>query len=48
MAYSELYFTDCYWPDFGESEILQAVDWYKKRERRFGRTSEQLTSSSAG
>ena len=44
MAYTELYFTDCYWPDFGEDEILQAFEWYRNRERRFGRTSAQLKS----
>ena len=44
MAYTELYFTDCYWPDFGEDEILQAFEWYRNRERRFGRTSAQLES----
>jgi undecaprenyl diphosphate synthase len=42
MAYSELYFTDCYWPDFGEAELLKAFEWYSCRERRFGRTSAQL------
>jgi len=45
MAYTELYFTDCYWPDFGEGELKQAFEWYRKRERRFGRTSEQLQSA---
>lgn len=45
MAYTELYFTDCYWPDFGEGELKQAFEWYLKRERRFGRTSEQLQSA---
>ena len=47
MAYTELYFTNCYWPDFGEDQILEACEWYRHRERRFGRTSEQLTSSVA-
>lgn len=42
LAYTELYFTDCYWPDFGADEIDQAFSWYRERERRFGRTSEQL------
>ncbi|MBV2180279.1 MAG: di-trans,poly-cis-decaprenylcistransferase [Castellaniella sp.] len=42
LAYTELYFTDCYWPDFGAAQIDQAFAWYADRERRFGRTSEQL------
>ena len=42
MAYAEFYFTDRYWPDFGADELREAFDWYKTRERRFGRTSEQL------
>ena len=42
MAYTELYFTDALWPDFGRAEFAAALDWYAQRERRFGRTSEQL------
>lgn len=42
MAYTELYFTDCYWPDFGEVELQQSFEWYRTRERRFGRTSAQV------
>lgn len=42
LAYTELYFTDCYWPDFDAAQIDQAFAWYRDRERRFGRTSEQL------
>lgn len=42
LAYTELYFTDCFWPDFGADEIDQAFAWYSCRERRFGRTSEQI------
>jgi undecaprenyl diphosphate synthase len=41
-AYSELYFTDTYWPDFTKQELLVALDDYSQRERRFGRTSEQI------
>jgi undecaprenyl diphosphate synthase len=41
-AYSELYFTDTYWPDFTRQELLVALEEYSQRERRFGRTSEQL------
>jgi undecaprenyl diphosphate synthase len=48
LAYSELFFTDCYWPDFGESHMLDAIAWYQQRERRFGRTSEQLSIHAAG
>ena len=42
LAYTELFFTDCYWPDFGEAELRQAFDWYSTRERRVGRTSAQV------
>ena len=42
MAYTELYFTECYWPDFGEVELQQSFEWYRTRERRFGRTSAQV------
>lgn len=42
LAYTELYFTPCYWPDFGEEELIKAFDWYAQRERRFGRTSAQV------
>ena len=45
LAYTELFFTDCYWPDFGENELRQAFDWYSTRERRFGRTSAQVHGS---
>ncbi len=42
MAYTELYFTECYWPDFGEAELHKSFEWYRTRERRFGRTSAQV------
>ena len=42
LAYSELYFTDKLWPEFGEAELDEAIASYRGRERRFGRTSEQL------
>ncbi|HZH56879.1 polyprenyl diphosphate synthase [Yanghanlia caeni] len=45
LAYTELYFTDRYWPDFNARDIDAAFEWYRTRERRFGRTSEQLASS---
>lgn len=42
LAYSELYFTDVLWPDFGAAALDDAIASYHERERRFGRTSEQL------
>lgn len=42
LAYTELYFTDRYWPDFGRAALDEAFAWYRQRERRFGRTSAQL------
>lgn len=42
MAYTEIYFTDTLWPDFSEAELLKALKDYERRERRFGRISEQL------
>ena len=42
MAYTELYFTDTLWPDFREESFYEAIIDYQKRERRFGKTSEQL------
>jgi len=42
MAYTELYFTDKLWPDFGKEDLMDAIDEYKNRERRFGKTSEQI------
>lgn len=41
-AYCELYFSDRYWPDFEQADFSAALDDYARRERRFGRTSEQL------
>ena len=41
-AYTEFYFTDTYWPDFGENDLYEAIIDYQSRERRFGKTSEQL------
>ena len=41
-AYSELYFCDTFWPDFDEEELCKAIYDYQQRERRFGKTSEQL------
>ena len=44
IAYSELYFTKILWPDFNEESLENAIDDFNKRERRFGRISEQITS----
>ena len=46
LAYSELYFTDVYWPDFDKEELRKAIVDYQHRERRFGKTSEQITENS--
>ncbi len=43
LAYTELYFDDCLWPDFDIARLGKALQWYAGRERRFGRTSEQIT-----
>jgi undecaprenyl diphosphate synthase len=42
MAYTELYFTDTLWPDFRREDLFEAIVDYQKRERRFGKISEQL------
>ena len=44
IAYAELYFTKTLWPDFKKEDLQKALVDYTKRERRFGKTSEQLTS----
>jgi len=46
LAYTELYFTDVLWPDFDDEALGQAIGSYQARERRFGRTSEQLKADS--
>jgi len=45
IAYSELYFTETLWPDFGKEELYRAILEYQKRERRFGKTSEQINEN---
>src|SRR5688500_14463642 len=45
LAYTELYFTDTLWPDFDAAALDKAIDSYQERERRFGRTSEQVRGS---
>jgi undecaprenyl diphosphate synthase len=42
LAYTELYFDDCLWPDFDTERLGKALQWYAGRERRYGRTSEQI------
>ena len=42
IAYAELYFTEVLWPDFKEEDLYEAIISYQKRERRFGKTSEQI------
>lgn len=44
IAYTELYFTPVYWPDFSREDLLAAIKDYQNRERRFGKTSEQIQS----
>jgi len=44
-AYAELYFTDTFWPAFGKAELYEALESYRRRERRFGRTREQIRSA---
>jgi undecaprenyl diphosphate synthase len=44
IAYSELYFTPIFWPDFRKKDLFEAVLNYQQRERRFGKTSEQISS----
>jgi undecaprenyl diphosphate synthase len=45
LAYTEFYFTDALWPDFGAAALAEAFASYRRRERRFGRTSEQLSQA---
>ena len=45
LAYTELYFTDVLWPDFDSAALSAAIEWYAQRERRFGRTSEQVEAA---
>ena len=42
IAYSELYFTKKMWPEFGKKDLYKAIISYQNRERRFGKTSEQV------
>jgi len=47
LAYTELYFTDVLWPDFSDSELANAIEFFSGRQRRFGRTGEQVQDSHA-
>ncbi len=47
LAYSELYFTPVFWPDFGKKELYEAILSYQGRERRFGQISEQLNAKTS-
>ncbi len=47
LAYSELYFTDLFWPDFNKEELYKAILDYQQRQRRFGKTGEQIQSQTA-
>jgi len=47
LAYTEFYFTEALWPDFGRAALLEAFASFRRRERRFGRTSEQLREGEA-
>ena len=46
IAYSELYFCDTYWPDFDEEALHKAIEDYQRRQRRFGKTEEQVENES--
>ncbi|MFT5047386.1 MAG: undecaprenyl diphosphate synthase [Porticoccaceae bacterium] len=47
LAYTELYFSDVLWPDFSDIELGHALDFYAGRQRRFGRTGEQVQDTNA-
>ena len=46
LAYAEYYFTDVFWPDFRKEELYKAIIEFQNRERRFGKTSEQIATTS--
>lgn len=48
LAYTELYFTDVLWPDFSSDELDKAVSWFAGRQRRFGKTGDQVEQTSLG
>lgn len=46
-AYTEFYFCNTYWPDFHEHDLFEAIAWFQNRERRYGKTSEQVEGDKA-
>lgn len=48
IAYSEFYITDVYWPEFNREHLYDAIRNFQKRERRFGKVSEQLKKNDKG
>ena len=44
-AYTEFYFCNTYWPDFHEKDLCEAIEWFQNRERRYGKTSEQVENT---
>jgi undecaprenyl diphosphate synthase len=48
LAYTELYFTERFWPDFDAAALEEAFAWYRQRERRFGQTSGQVAAQATG
>ena len=46
LAYTEIYITNLFWPEFRKQHLYEAILSYQSRERRFGKTSEQLTNKS--
>jgi undecaprenyl diphosphate synthase len=48
IAYTELFFTDTLWPEFNDAAFDEALNWYATRQRRFGKTGEQLESTLGG
>ena len=47
IAYTELYFTDTYWPDFDEAELHKAIESYQNRQRRYGKTGQQIENENS-
>ncbi len=47
MAYAELYFTETLWPDFNDASLEKAIEWYGTRQRRFGKTPDQVKNKKA-
>ena len=48
LAYTELYFTDLLWPEFSQKALDDAINWFEGRQRRFGKTSEQIQKANQG